>query len=170
MCKKMDGFGNSKLPTGYGVVSCKATLNGYELGVCWSKKTTYSEGTEHAEDAVCDHMQSLLFALGGFQMPEGIVADLHYVIPNGKNLLEITDLTASPCSSSTTPKTCNKPDTAGCTERLIELIDEWRQDGYKLQISIQADHYYQPKISGAKRASAQAVEALEDAGIAVSIG
>jgi len=170
MCKKLDGFGNAKLPKGYGTVSCKVTLNGHELGVCWSKKTTYCEGTEHAEDAVCDHMEGILFGLAGFQMPEGIVADIRHVEPNGNNTLEITELTASPCSSSTQPKTSSKPDTVGCTERLIELKEMWRRDGYKLSISVEADHLYQPRIRGGKAASATAVQALIDAGISVSLG
>lgn len=170
MCKKLDGFGNAKLPTGYGTVSCKVTLNGHELGVCWSKQTTYCDGTEHAEDAVCDHMQSILFGLDGFQMPEGVVADIRHVRTHGNNELEITELTASPCSSSTNPKTSSKPDTVGCTERLIELKNMWENDGYQLTISIEADHLYQPRIRGAKAASVEAAKALIAAGISIKVG
>jgi hypothetical protein len=48
------GFRGMSKPSPRHSVSLKATINGITLGDAWSNQTTYSEGTEHAEDAVID--------------------------------------------------------------------------------------------------------------------
>jgi hypothetical protein len=48
------GFGDRSRPSPYRTVFLKASINGYSLGDAWSIRTTHSEGTEHAEDAVVD--------------------------------------------------------------------------------------------------------------------
>jgi hypothetical protein len=142
------GFEDLKIPTGYGAVTLTASLNGTDLGHAWSKKTTYSKGTEHAEDALVDFIEELEFL-----SPQVFTA--------GKTLV-INGLTASPCSKAR--GTCDKPDMTGCTERLIELAGR----GFKIMVN--ADHYYQPSgVVDAKNKSKQACEDMKKAGITVNV-
>lgn len=146
---EMLGFGDKNKPKGYGSVSLEATLGGFDLGSAWSQKTTYSEGTEHAEDALCD-------------LAEMIVWEAERQKKDFCKDLVIKNLTATPCSSKY--DTCKKGDMVGCTERLIELAEQ----GFV--ITIYADHYYQPKgMKGAKEASKKAVKMLEDKKIKVYV-
>ena len=143
------GFAGLQAPTGYGAVSLSATLGGQNLGNAWSRQTTYSEGTEHAEDALVDYIETLEFGA-------------HYRGVTLKKDLVINNLTASPCSKRR--GTCTKPDMTGCAERLIELANR----GF--QITVNADHYYQPHgVDDAKNRSIQACADMTAAGITVNI-
>jgi hypothetical protein len=145
------GFESKTAPTGYGSVSLTATMGTLDLGAAWSQKTTYASGTEHAEDALVDTIETLHF------QAENMGREVDKSIP-----IVISNLTASPCSS--TVGTCSKGDTEGCTERLIGLAKE----GHK--ITINADHYYQPKgVKDAKAKSKAACEQMRKAGITVNI-
>jgi len=143
------GFGDKKKPTGYGSVSLEATLGGFDLGMAWSQKTTYSKGSEHAEDALCD-------------LCEAIEWEAERQNKDFKKDLVVKNLTASPCSS--TYGTCTKGDMDGCAERLIELA------GRGFVITIYADHYYQPKnVEDAKKKSIKAVKMMIDKNIKVLV-
>lgn len=160
------GFSHLKEPTGYGSVSLNAAINGSDIGKAWSRKTTYTD-TEHAEDAVVDYIEWLEM---GLEFP-AIARDfsptdlkIAQSLSHQKRLV-ITNLSASPCSSSTgTFKGGQKG--CGCAERLIELAERgW-------SITIGADHYYQPQHmnpSDGKEASAQACEMMKKAGIGVVV-
>jgi len=163
------GFQGLKIPTGYGAVKLKAKVNGIDVGDAWSKKTTYSQGTEHAEDAVVDYIEclemSVEFSINMLKNPGDlpVIQSMQLNKFNKKgNTLVIENLTASPCSK--TLGTCDKPDMVGCAERLIELTKRgWT-------VSVSADHYYQPQgVVDAKNLSKQAAQAMEKAGITVVI-
>ncbi len=168
------GFDELKVPTGYGSVSLKATVNGYSVGDAWSKSYTFAEDTEHAEDACVDFVEHCAFWIGQGKYPPNPSDTLKAVIDsmakNAKMHLVITELTASPCS--TKRGTCQKRNTTGCTERLIGLVGMLKELGYKsISISVSADHYYQPQgVEGAKKRSESAKGDLEAAGITVTIG
>ncbi len=169
----LDGFEHLKFPTGYGAVSCEVYLNGNRLGVCWSRKTTYCD-TEHAEDAVIDHIDCLVLATTYSRLvtPQQIL-DVRF-LRRGENHLEIKNLTASPCTSvcrGGLPVTSKKIDDHGCTEKLIELQTAYESYGYKFNITISADHYYQPRGlgGGTKNASRRAVEYMQNCGITVNV-
>jgi len=158
--QRMLGFGHLKEPTGYGSVSLSATLNGVDIGKAWSRQTTYSSGTEHAEDALVD-----LIEAGELAAEYGLVDEdakkVAELLKNGK-VLVINNLTASPCS--TKRGTCTKDDLKGCTERLIELANR----GYT--IAVNAEHYYQPKgVDEAKAKSIAACKDMVNAGIKVKV-
>lgn len=106
-------------------VFLNATFGSVHLGQFMSQQTAYSEGTEHAEDALCDTIELIEWEA---HVQDMTVDTSHKII--------IKNLTASPCSS--TFGTCNKPDSVGCAERLVEKARE----GYKIEVH--ADHYYQP--------------------------
>lgn len=143
------GFEGLQAPTGYGAVSLSATLGGQNLGNAWSRQTTYSDGTEHAEDALVDYIEQLEMSA-------------HYDNVTLKKDLVINNLTASPCSKRR--GTCKKADIAGCAERLIELANR----GF--HITVNADHYYQPHgVDDAKNKSRQACDDMTAAGITVHI-
>jgi hypothetical protein len=167
-------------PTGYGSVSLKVLINGFNLGDAWSRKTTYSKGTEHAEDAVVDLVEQYEAAVefpnsAGFSTgldPNILNSVRNNLAANLPNTLVIQDLTSSPCSSK--HGTCKKGDLDGCAERLIELIRPTPSNGpgIRWQITITADHYYQPRIEGVndtKGKSALAVRDMRTAGIMVNI-
>jgi hypothetical protein len=163
----MLGFGKLKEPEGYGAVVLSAGLNGINLGKAWSKKTTYSSGTEHAEDAVVDFIEYLEAILEFPALQKGATDDeirLAQTLP-GKKELVIHGLTASPCTSEERDglkvTTCKKGDMEGCTERLIGLVKR----GYA--ITLHVDHLYQPKVKGGKKASLSAVEEMRKQGIKV---
>jgi len=90
------------MPTGYGSVSLQASINGIALGDAWSKKTTYAESTEHAEDAVVDYVQSCVFAISLGSYPSNATSVMKEVIDSMASTatmkLIINNLTASPCS------------------------------------------------------------------------
>ncbi len=155
-------------PTGYGAVTLSATLNGHDLGMTWSRQTTYSEGTEHAEDQLIDLVDSLDAAAGGYSIfatdlqgipnLDAVIASLQ----NGEKNLVINNLSASPCSS--TEGTCDKGDCDGCAERLRGLA----RRGYTIRIS--CDHYYQPKgVDDAKQKSKDACAAMRGDGITITV-
>lgn len=167
------GFEELKKPTGYGSVSLKATVNGFSVGDAWSKKYTHTEDTEHAEDAAVDFVEYCALWIGWKKYPPDASTALKSVIDSmakdAKMQLEITDLTASPCS--TAQGTCKKKNSKGCSERLIALKEQLKKDGYKtVSISVSAAHYYQPQgVDGAKKKSEAAKGDLEKAGITVTI-
>jgi hypothetical protein len=155
-------------PTGYGAVTLSATLNGYDLGTTWSRQTTYSEGTEHAEDQLVDLIEALEGAAAGYSI---FTRDLQGIpnltavtasVQNGGKALVINNLSASPCSS--TEGTCDKGDCEGCAERLRGLAKR----GYMIRIS--CDHYYQPKgVEDAKQKSKNACTAMMGDGITITV-
>ncbi|WP_414720476.1 DUF4157 domain-containing protein [Streptomyces sp.] len=147
-------------------VMLNATLNGVDLGTYASAAHIFNRATsDHAEDAIVDAMEALDMA--------GQLLD--------NNTLVITDLTASPCTTTertnpatgeTLPITSNKGaagSTDGCTERLIELARDGTVNGKRFTISITCEHYYQPRVQGGKEASRQAVAAMQQAGIQVTV-
>lgn len=84
--------------------------------------------------------------------------------------MSLFGLTASPCSSA--HGTSNKP--LGCTEELIDLATN-NLPGlpYAFQITVEADHYYQPShlTRAVGRAASQAAVAdMQAAGITVTVG
>ncbi|MFT4113331.1 hypothetical protein [Silvibacterium sp.] len=132
-------------------VTLDATFGPVDLGTHASQQTTYSIGTEHAEDSVVDLFEAIEFH-----------ADLKNLQLDTSHVLKINNLTASPCSS--TYGTCKKGDMDGCAERLVELA------GRGFKIEVHADHYYQPKgVRGAKSLSKKACEMMESAGIKVTV-
>ena len=151
------GFEGYAKPKGYGSVSLTASLNGHDLGDSWSRQAP-DEETDHAEDALLDHIQFLEGVRAGTFRP--LYADdithagsLNY----GRNL--VINLTASPCS--TLRGTTGKTD-PGCAERLIELANAgWT-------ITVNAHHYYQPG-EGGKNRSRLACADMRMAGITVNI-
>jgi hypothetical protein len=168
------GFQGLKVPTGYGSVSLKASINGIDLGNAWSKKTTYSEGTEHAEDAVVDLVEQIEAAV---EFPINMFAsglDVNVInsvqankLNNKANTLVIDNLTASPCSRAR--GTCDKPDLVGCAERLIALAKR-NENGVTWKITVNANHLYQPQgVANAKQRSAEAVQDMQNAGITVNV-
>lgn len=144
------GFADLKIPTGYGSMVLKAKICGHDVGDAWSRSTTYSEGAEHAEDALVDQVELIELSLRDQKLSKRAMT------------IEVTGLTATPCSS--TRGTCDKPDMVGCAERLIELAKR----GWK--ISIQADHYYQPKgVANAKEKSKLACKDMIKAGMKIAV-
>jgi hypothetical protein len=121
------GFAGLSVPTGYGSVSLTASINGINLGDAWSKKTAYTKGTEHAEDAVVDLVEQIEAAvdlpnIGGFSTdldPAVLQSVRNRQLSGQPCTLVIDNLTASPCSRLR--GTCDKPDMVGCADRLIEL-------------------------------------------------
>ncbi len=168
------GFDELKVPTGYGSVSLKATVNGYSVGDAWSKKYTFTEDTEHAEDACVDFVEHCAFWIGLGKYPpepsDTLKAVIDSMAKDAKMHLVINELTASPCS--TKRGTCGKRNTTGCTERLIGLVGFLKGLGYKsISISVSAGHYYQPQGVGSAKAKSEAAKGdLEAAGITVTIG
>lgn len=167
------GFAEKKKPGGYGSVSLKATLNGFDLGHTWSQSPTYTEDAEHAEDALVDFIQMIEAYLSEGNpayLPKELQEDevlmnalLESIYKNKQRNLIITDLTASPCSQAF--GTNKKVNDSGCAEKLIEL-----KKHYKYEITIYAEHYYQPNFVGdAKKRSIKAVKMMQDAGIKVNI-
>jgi hypothetical protein len=149
-------------------VILNATLNGVDLGLYGSAAHSHDRSSsDHAEDAILDALETL-----AWQNPAALLPS---------NTLVITNLTASPCTTTVRthhrtgaqlPITSNKGpagSTDGCTERLIELANGSAIDGHTFRISITCDHYYQPQISGAKDASRAAVAAMQAAGITVTV-
>ena len=132
-------------------VSLDATFGSVDLGQFMSQQTAYSEGTEHAEDALCDTIEMIEWEAHAQDM----TVDM-------SKMIIIKNLTASPCS--TTYGTCNKPDSVGCAERLVEKARE----GYKIEVH--ADHFYQPKgVANAKQKSRDACEWMRSEGIKVVV-
>jgi hypothetical protein len=168
------GFDDLNEPTGYGSVSLSATLNGIDLGKAWSRKTTYAEDTEHAEDSVADIIEQveMFIEWGEYPNPLGDHAGLKPLIEaistdignKERSQLVINNLTASPCS--TKRGTCKKKDHEGCAERLIALLGYGHYD-----ITVNADHYYQPTEVGgdSKGKSKSACEDMGKAGITVNV-
>ena len=172
-------------------VKLNVSLNGKELGAYVSKTSRFAAASEHdhAEDGIVHAIQDVLLALersGGALTDKMSAVDVEIARAlkfDTFNVLRIYNLTASPCTSSTTKKkTSNKGKGEGCAEQLIDLattgLDLMIGDqilSAKFKISIEADHLYQPGADGAERALSK--EASEDAnkrmgiaGIKVKIG
>ncbi|MGW7520587.1 eCIS core domain-containing protein [Streptomyces sp. NPDC054796] len=153
-------------------VILNASLNGVDLGLYASAAQSHDRtNSDHAEDAILDLLETLAWS-----MPDVLQAS---------NTLDITALTASPCTTiaRTDPQTGaqlpitsrkgSAGSTDGCAERLIELQTGGLEKGdgsmATFQISVACAHYYQPAKPGAKEASRQAVAAMQAAGITVTV-
>lgn len=162
------GFGNKREPWGYGSVVLSATFNGIDIGKAWSVQPTYTEDTEHAEDVVVDFVERVLFYIFLKRYPSDNTNEAAlkpFVKEAAENGIKLTinKLTASPCSSRY--GTCKKENMIGCAERLIWLAK------IGIQITVNADHYYQPTalVANAKDLSALACQDMRKAGIVVNI-
>jgi hypothetical protein len=169
-------------------VGLQASLNGVQIGNYISKSSKFGEDSEHdhAEDGILHALQSVVMTLEltGGKLAEGMgkaeVAIAQAL--TGNNVLLISNLTSSPCTTSTkVKKTSNKAAGEGCTEQLIELASKGldlkidaKTAKLNFKISVQADHYYQPGANGSERdlsknASIDAVTRMKSAGIAVAV-
>ena len=184
---EMSAAEEKKLNLRYAVM-LKASLNGQDISAYVSKTSKYGGDVEHdhAEDGIIHAIQAVIAQLelsGGKPTILMSAADLAIAKALGSNnVLRIYQLTSSPCTTKATIKaTSNKAAGEGCTEQLIDLASKGldMKVGHQIakfnfQITIEADHLYQPGGNGAEKAqskasSADAVTRMKTAGITVHI-